>query len=163
MAVSSLEWSATKSRLGQGRRGSAVVSDGPRATGGTFKGVCGRSPPHVHAVERASTNRVAQHLQRFGGNGPDFGRRLHAPRKAALEVIVALWRGEAPEAPEHAPKVEERLRLVRRQPRAELFLGRAEVEARSQQRLKAPVLRDDSARQLAGGPRDASGKGGVTR
>jgi len=93
----------------------------------------------VHAVEAAAADGAAQPLQRLRGDGAYLGRGLHAPGEAAREVGVLLRRGEAVEATEHAPEVEQRLVRVRRQPCAQLGLRGAEVE----------VLRLERA-QLAG-------------
>ena len=82
----------------------------------------------MHAVEGAAADGTTQALQRLCGDGANLGRGLHAPGEAAREVCVVLRRGEAVEAAEHAAEVEQRLVRVRRQPRAQLGLGGAEVE-----------------------------------
>ena len=129
-----------------GRRGAQAAgrSTGGAAEGSTavgwWRGSPGRAPPHVHAVERAAADGASQALQRLRGHCADLGRGLHPPGEAAREVGVALRRGEAPEAAEHAAEVEQWLVRVRRQPRAQLGLGGTEVEAGGLERVQLPRL-----------------------
>ena len=121
-------------RRGVGARGCGMGRAAEAAEGSTVVGGWvglsprRRAPPHVHAVEGAAADGAAQAVQRLRRHCAYLWRGLHAPGEAAREIGVVLRRGEAVEAAEHAAEVEQRLVRVRRQPRAQLGLGGAEVE-----------------------------------